>query len=84
MSPIAKKLLSAAYENYLKTGDVECIYQCTDSNDFYYAVEAARQLYEDELITSDLDFISSRKIKNIPVSSLSISFALSEKGLEKI
>lgn len=83
MSPIAKKLLSAAHENYLKTGNTEFTYQCADSNDFYYAVEAARQLYEENLIDTDLDFIVSRSVTRIPMTSLCFSFAITEKGCQK-
>lgn len=83
MSPIAKKLLSDAYQNYLKTGDFDFTYQSKDSDDLYYAVEAARQLYEENLIDTDLDFIVSRSVTRIPMTSLSFSFAITEKGCQK-
>lgn len=83
MSPIAEKLLSEAYENYLKTGNMKFTYKCSNSDDFISAVEAARQLYEENLITSDLDFVMSRNVKKISLLNLDISFALTEKGFQK-
>ena len=47
MSPAALKLLTAAYENYLKTSKKFFSYQFRNADDLMSAVNGAQQLHED-------------------------------------
>lgn len=57
MSPNAFHVLSAAYENYLKTGDTFFQYQPCNQDDQCNAIIGAKQLYEDGLIDEVSDFV---------------------------
>ena len=84
MSPNEKKLLQAAYQHYQKTGDTEFSYISQNDSDWMYMLEAARQLYVSGLIDSDLDYITDRRISNLPGNIPALVFRLTEKALYEL
>ena len=79
MSPIALKLLTMAFKNYLKTGDQHYNYLSPTGTDFIYAIEAVRQLYKDNYIDNlPASFLSN----SIPSTFLSVDFSITEKGIK--
>lgn len=81
MSPIAEKILHAAYENYLKTGDSYFVYPCTNSTDWLNAITGIKQLAQDGLIDEIPDFVLSGV--RAPVLA-SLDFNITAAGIEKI
>ena len=84
MSPNEKKLLQAAYHHYQKTGDTDFSYISPNDSDWFYMVDAARQLYVSGLIDSDLDYITDRRISNLPGNIPALVFCLTEKALQEL
>ena len=78
MSPAALKLLTAAYENYLKTSKKFFSYQFR--NDLMSAVNGAQQLHEDGYIENVSESVYARTVSIIP--SEPITFELTFKGIE--
>lgn len=82
MSPAALKLLTAAYENYLKTSKKFFFfsYQFRNADDLMSAVNGAQQLHEDGYIENVSESVYARTVSIIP--SEPITFELTFKGIE--
>ena len=80
MSPAALKLLTAAYENYLKTSKKFFSYQFRNADDLMSAVNGAQQLHEDGYIENVSEAVYARTVSIIP--SEPITFELTFKGIE--
>lgn len=79
MSPIALKLLSSAYEQYLKSGSKSCSYRYKSSDDMFYSTDAALQLYDDGFITDVSAFVFDDEVS---IFSGPIRFTLTDKAIE--
>lgn len=80
MSPAALKLLTATYENYLKTSKKFFSYQFRNADDLMSAVNGAQQLHEDGYIENVSESVYARTVSIIP--SEPITFELTFKGIE--
>ena len=80
MSPAALKLLTAAYENYVKTSKKFFSYQFRNADDLMSAVNGAQQLHEDGYIENVSESVYARTVSIIP--SEPITFELTFKGIE--
>lgn len=84
MSPAAIKILSAAYENYLKTSNRHFTYQAFGAEDWIDALAGVRQLQQDKLIESDLYYVTDQSINVIPDTAAPFTFCITEMGIEEI
>ena len=84
MSTVEIKLLSAAYEHYQKTSSFAFSYISPNFNDWFDAITAARQLYADGLIDTDLYYVTNSGVQKIPGDIPPISFCITQKGLDVI
>lgn len=81
MSPVAFKILSAAYENYLKSGDRQFACQLSGS-DLADVIPGIRQLATDGYIDEVSDQLFDLPIRLDPTRP--IVFHITEVGLEYI
>lgn len=79
MSPIALKLLSSAYNFYQKTNSRTFSYQFKNSDDMFYSIEAAQQLFDDGYIENVSDFVFE---DSIDIFSGPIVFDLTYTAIE--
>lgn len=80
MSPAALKLLTMAYENYLKTYETYFSYQFKDSDDFINSINGANQLFENGYIDNVSDNAFSRIVNLVPLDP--IAFEITDSGIE--
>lgn len=80
MSPNALKLLSMAYEHYLKTYDRYFSYQFRNSDEMICSITGAGQLYEDGYIDNVSDNVTSSRVSIVPV--MPITFESTDAGIE--
>lgn len=80
MSPNALKLLSMAYENYLKTYDRYFSYQFRNNDEMIRSIAGASQLYEDSYIDNVSDNVTSSHVSIVPV--IPITFEITDAGIE--
>lgn len=78
MSPIALKLLTIAYEQYLKTFNRECTYMYKNADDMFYSTEAIKQLYDDGYIDNVPEFVFH---DTISIAAGPISFEITDRGI---
>ncbi len=84
MNPVEIKLLSAAYEQYQKAGSFDFSYVSPNFDDWFDALTAARQLYTDGLIDTDLYYVTDSGVRNVPGDIPPISFCITQEGLDAI
>lgn len=84
MSPAAIKILSAAYESYLKTSNRHFAYQASGMEDWINALAGVRQLHQDKLIESDLYYVADKSINVVPDTAAPFTFCITEMGIEEI
>lgn len=84
MSTVEIKLLSAAYEHYQKTGSFDFSYVSPNFDDWFNALTAARELYADGLIDTDLYYVTNSSVRNVPGDIPPISFCVTQKGFDAI
>lgn len=84
MSPAALKILSAAYESYLKTNNRHYAYQVFGAEDWIDALAGVRQLHQDNLIESDLYYVADQSITIAPDTTAPFTFCITEMGIEEI
>lgn len=80
MSPAAFKVLSAAYDNYKRTGDLYFSYQAKNADDWRDSIEVVQQLASDGYIDEVSDFVFARPIVANPLSF--IDFNITDRGIE--
>lgn len=78
MSPVAYKLLSAAYGSYIKTRNIQFTYYYKNGNDLFDAIAGARQLSDEGYICNVSDFVFEDSFSVLEP----ILFSISNTGIE--